>query len=528
MVYVSIVGVAVYVLLRLHLVHGLPGRSSLRGAAWVVAGLALGAGLAAVQVLPTVELARVSERAAGLSLREAAQGVFHGRDLLMFLYPYWNGDPGRDTYGRVYWENCAYIGLLPLLAGLAALPWQRRSRIVPVMTIALLMAALVALGPHTPLFALARKALPGFASLRFPQRFLLWGILALCTLSAVTLTALLTRVRGWPRTAIIALAVGLTLLDLCWLQRRQVPMISTAEWTPPPASALVLSQQAGGLRIYTMQPEMSFVTARRLARGWEGDLSPYLKQRALLQPDSNALYGLSSPAGYTDLTPALPAQVWGSSLHRGLASRLQVISAGITLRPALQHLLDAWSVGHVLSVVPLRGGNLIEVGRDGWALIYANPTALPRARLAFATNLVPGGDRGIHEVLAKGNWDAEREVLVTSGPELSGPGPQEGRARITAEEPTRVVIATEAAGPAYLVLADTWYPGWRATVDGAPAPIHRANLCQRGVYLPAGKHAVVFRYLPTTYQRGLVVSLGALVLWLAALIVAYRRGGRER
>ena len=93
-----------------------------------------------------------------------------------------------------------------------------------------------------------------------------------------------------------------------------------------------------------------------------------------------------------------------------------------------------------------------------------------------------------------------------------------GTARIVHDLPERVVVETDAAMPSYLVLSDTFDPGWSATVDGRPAPIRPAYLAFRAVFLPAGKHTVEFRYRPAGFALGAVLSscglLLSLILWL--------------
>jgi len=64
------------------------------------------------------------------------------------------------------------------------------------------------------------------------------------------------------------------------------------------------------------------------------------------------------------------------------------------------------------------------------------------------------------------------------------------------------------------VLADTYYPGWRATVDGAPARIVAANHLFRGVPVPAGRHRVRFEYRPWQVPVGIAVSALALLVVL--------------
>jgi hypothetical protein len=73
------------------------------------------------------------------------------------------------------------------------------------------------------------------------------------------------------------------------------------------------------------------------------------------------------------------------------------------------------------------------------------------------------------------------------------------------------VIATESPVPAHLVVTDTWFPGWHATVDGAAQPIHRANHAFRAVRVPAGRHEVVMTYWPASLAWGLALSAAAAV-----------------
>ncbi|GEM_PF-6916744 len=85
----------------------------------------------------------------------------------------------------------------------------------------------------------------------------------------------------------------------------------------------------------------------------------------------------------------------------------------------------------------------------------------------------------------------------------------------------QVLLRTHAGAARLLVLADTWAPGWTATVDSREVPIHRVNLWMRGVDVPAGEHDVRFVYRPSWVERGLLASalgaLGVVVLWLFAL-----------
>jgi uncharacterized membrane protein YfhO len=90
------------------------------------------------------------------------------------------------------------------------------------------------------------------------------------------------------------------------------------------------------------------------------------------------------------------------------------------------------------------------------------------------------------------------------------------------DDADEVVLSTESTSPAYLVLADTFYPGWQAAVDGAPAPIFPADVGFRAVAVPAGTHTVRFVYRPRSVGAGLLVAGVA----VAAAVLMIRRERR--
>jgi uncharacterized membrane protein YfhO len=99
----------------------------------------------------------------------------------------------------------------------------------------------------------------------------------------------------------------------------------------------------------------------------------------------------------------------------------------------------------------------------------------------------------------------------------------------TAFEAERVALRVAAHEPAFLVLADAFYPGWTATVDGVPTAVLRANGMLRAVALPPGAHEVVLAYEPAAWRRGAAISLAACAaLALAAVGSLFPLRGRWR
>jgi len=151
--------------------------------------------------------------------------------------------------------------------------------------------------------------------------------------------------------------------------------------------------------------------------------------------------------------------------------------------------------------------------------LYENEQALPRAYLAYRTR--PATDPAQLERLLAAGFDARRTTVVESDSEpLAGPEAIEP-VEILRERPEvlRFDVATE--HPAVLVVANAWYPGWRAWVDGEETPVLRVNWMFRGVELAPGAHRVEMRFEPQSFRVGAFVSLAALVV-LALLLL--RRG----
>jgi uncharacterized membrane protein YfhO len=77
----------------------------------------------------------------------------------------------------------------------------------------------------------------------------------------------------------------------------------------------------------------------------------------------------------------------------------------------------------------------------------------------------------------------------------------------------RLVTVTDA--PAWLVLSDTWYPGWRARVDGTESTLWRANHAFRAVRVPAGRHEIEMRFTSDALRAGAALSAASALVVLA-------------
>jgi hypothetical protein len=166
---------------------------------------------------------------------------------------------------------------------------------------------------------------------------------------------------------------------------------------------------------------------------------------------------------------------------------------------------------------------------SGDVKIYQNLNVLPRAFLVYQAH-VATDDQAALDILADPGFDLGGQVILTEGQPLDGqPGaPDSEEAEIVSYAPEEIELRVATGNAGYLVLTDTYYPGWTAKVDGIPVPIHRADLYFRAVALKPGEHQVIFRYRPVTTYVGLAMSLSAWFVWALVLAVAAHHIGRKR
>lgn len=156
-----------------------------------------------------------------------------------------------------------------------------------------------------------------------------------------------------------------------------------------------------------------------------------------------------------------------------------------------------------------------ELVHSGDVKIYRNLDAKPRLYVAFRAVPVADSQEAINRLLG-GEVNAQTAIAVEGGQALDGPGT--AQVEVLADESERIAARVRLDAPGYLVLSDTYYPGWRAEVDGEPAPILRANGFIRAVYLDAGEYTVEFVFAPRSLTIGAACSAAALALWAVAAV----------
>lgn len=144
--------------------------------------------------------------------------------------------------------------------------------------------------------------------------------------------------------------------------------------------------------------------------------------------------------------------------------------------------------------------------------VYEDKKAWPRVYLAKKVIVVPEGESALERIEAHNYDDVSKTAYIEAG---SAPGMESkdmatGESGIEEYGLQRILCSADTEGPGFLVLADAYYPGWRAYVNGDETRIIRTNHGLRGVSLPGGEAKIEFIYKPVSFRVGLWSSLAAL------------------
>ena len=174
---------------------------------------------------------------------------------------------------------------------------------------------------------------------------------------------------------------------------------------------------------------------------------------------------------------------------------------------------------------PLPEQYTLAYDAPGPLAVYQNPDPLPRAWLVAAAQVLPDQDtvlaalkqpsfEPLHTVfLAQQNNNPLPATTDESTPSIMSPP-----VSVLSYSQNEIVLAASADRAGYLVLSEVWFPGWLATVNGAPSPVLRANYAFRALPVPAGDLQIRLWYAPESWRRGLAL-FGFGFLLLAGLSV---------
>jgi hypothetical protein len=171
-------------------------------------------------------------------------------------------------------------------------------------------------------------------------------------------------------------------------------------------------------------------------------------------------------------------------------------------------LLRLCNVGYLVSFRELSANGISLAGRfpQYYSWLYKISGSVPRTYVVNKSQVVKDSASALRS-LSDPEFEPTQEVVVEDNVTIKPNRPLQATATIVRYEDTVVVIHVNSNDDGVLVLADSYYPGWHAHVDGKQTKILRANHFFRGVSVLAGRHVIEFKYDPQSFKLGLLVSL---------------------
>ncbi|MBI2963181.1 MAG: YfhO family protein [Deltaproteobacteria bacterium] len=488
-------------------------RSGWSGVALVgLAGL-LAIALSAAQLLPTAEYFAQTRRSAGLGAGLALENSLEPQTLLTLLSPH-RLDGGivtniREAEVPIFWS--IYIGIVPLALALIGCATRRGRR----WALALAASLLLALGRFTPVYPLLYACFPWvLGTFRYPQKFLFTAHVAASVLAAVGFAWVeehAARVREPIRRLLAGALLIATLVDL-WAVHE--PAMLFSDWDQLLGSTpRSLVEEGPDARIFQYEATPAGLEPW-LPRFWiGGDLRARENELwAKLAMNVPLAYGVGYTNGFDSLSELRPA-----------VGALYAALQGLPLPDALR-LLRSLGVRFLVGEQRLDDPALAIVQRAGpqrsW--IYRLEAPAPRIYLARRFRRLPSAPEAFR-AMSQPSFQPGADVVLLDSPGGAERGEfADGSLRIADDGPESLSVVVETTGSALLVVADSYFPGWRAEIDGRPAAILRSNGdLARAVEVPSGKHSVSMIYRPESFRLGLTISCWALIA-LAVTLRAVR------
>jgi len=466
-------------------------RASFRALMAVAAASAWSLLLAAVQLLPTWELTPLSEANLRWQWGDDAGGV-PWQGLVSLVAPNYFDlfDPSRY---KLPWNPTflyLYCGLAAVILAVAAL--ARRDRLTGLFATLTLAAGLAMMGGATPVGRIVFHVLPpSLRSPLYPEFFSAAFVLSLASLAALGAARWITRRGpGWGAALIV-----LTIADLVWTG-------SNRFWnTQAAADAALVTERsfegsaemlAGLRRLVDQTSPPARIDVRNDSLNWAHH-APLMRIPTANGDDPLVISRL---LGVRRLFA--PGNPW-ERYHE--VSRLD------------SPVLDLLNVRYLLTYAPDSAPRIqhpkfrLAASLPG-RRVYENLAALPRFFLVGETRLAGSAGEAL-EMLRSPGFDPRRVAVVEGAGPLAG---APGSVRVEYYSAARLALETEAAAPSFLVTSETWYPGWRAAIDGREQPLIMTNGAFRGLALPAGRHRVEMRFAPAILWWGAALSAAGCLL----------------
>lgn len=557
-------------------------RSQVAVLACALGAVLLGAGIAAVQVLPVYHYLPFSTRAVGHSASSYEYATAYAlppAELFGTILPQFNG-MGAFYWGENFFKlHSEYLGAVVVALALLGVIARRRDRAILALAVIAMLFLLVSLGGHTPFYRLWYEIVPYIKKVRAPGMAFFLVALPVAVWAGAGAEELLAR-RVSTRTiafvfgafAVFGLLGAIGALQP-FAEALAVPQrLNVAQANAPELVAgglrLLLVSAVGGIAAWLVCTGRATGPSAALALGIVvlGDLYSVDRKFVEFSPPASVIFARDSITSYLAQQPK-PFRVFDapgeSAFQVGpvypgdflMAQQVQTVfgyhgneefmydelwgGKNIYQHMLTPNLWALWDVEYVLFGQELEVPGYhkvmgpVQTTPGNMGVLYQRDSASTYARIVPGAVKLPG-DRIVPTVL-----DPKfpyRSVVVLNDSASATPAPL-GR-QLPAPSPVGATVTDWTAGamtirldstdtrPVWLVIAETYFPDWQASVDGKPTPVYPGNGAQLTLELPPGARAVTLRFVGRGYGAGKIVTALCSLLALALIVLPLVRRRR--
>jgi hypothetical protein len=527
--------------------------------------LLVGIGLSLIQLLPFFELAFFSPRAHGVVYQEATDWSLHQGELLNLIIPFFSDIMKLSRQGLLI---SIYMGIIPLSMILLSIFNRERRKW---FWIGLFVLSLIlSLGSHLFLYPLCYQYLPGFNMIRHAVKFIALVVFCGAVLTGygfnsisklrkeffyILLVLLMVCICFW---GIGIIRQGIPFWGLIIEGQRYLPIIpiilivislgiSFRKKTANISTILLLIIIADlffyGINLTPLISQKFYNQKPIIAKELEKESALY---RFILTPATEASYVHVKGRDLAELTCWQSKSVLLSNL--GLLWRIPDAYGyeAMTIRDyekfiwhvrnveisSIYHLLCMLNVKYIASKTPLLhdGLKLMDVIRESlltekWGstytsrdakpcvptrhiYLYKNTGCLSRAFFVPKATVVTNKKEAFYYIM-RPEFNPTKEVIIyeKTAHLLKLQTCESNQVKIDTYQPNRVVIQAKTNTSGFLFMGDTYYPGWKAFIDGKETKIYRANYIFRAIEVTPGAHKIEFIYYPQVFKIGMLGSI---------------------
>jgi hypothetical protein len=474
-----------------------------KAAGAILAGFVLGHAIAAIQIVPTYQLGRLSIASMRSDWHVTGGGLYFQSLVSLMIPNYYHiftpFDPAQYKLPFNFTFLYIYCGLIPLVLVLLA-PFLRWTQL-RMFFLFTIISAVWMLGDETPLYRFVYTHLPRFVRGALYAEF---ALMAFCMFMALTSALVLQRLAYRIPTVVMWSIALVTALDLTYF-----------------GSDRAMNAMPGGYKKENSE---------YLIGGHPGDLASVQKLVDVTNPPLRVDYLdisawrfvqgseiLKIPTANGD-NPFMLQRI--RSLRRLFCGGYYWLRKLPVNRPG-SPLVSMLSVGYLAAQLPETAAkfsnSLGELAGDfGGLRFYRTSSPLPRFFLVHRLH-ISNGAADTFSYLARPDFKPAEEAVVEAQDLQPVEALAGGVVTVELYSPNRIELNVVAAGPAFLATSEVLYPGWNVAVNGKPGRLYMTNGAFRGVMLNPGANHVTMTYWPELFLVWAAISISGLLAALAGL-----------